>query len=116
MRSVGSHLIFELWGCDDGINSPEIVEQTLRELTEVAKARLLGLHLHPFSPQGVTGVAIISESHILIHTWPELGYAAVDLFTCGEPVDPDAVVPVLKQRFNPTHVQVLQLFRGIAGD
>ena len=83
MKSVGRHLVLELWGCQN-LNSPEIVERALLDIVEALNLTLLSLNVHPFSPIGVTGVAIVSESHVVIHTWPELSYAAVDVFTCGE--------------------------------
>ncbi len=113
MESVGRHLIMELWGCEDGLDSVEIVSRVLRESTEACGATLLEEFIHPFAPQGVTGVAVISESHIMIHTWPEHGYAAVDVFTCGKKVTPEEVVPVLERYFRPANVQVMEMKRGI---
>ena len=83
MKGIGRHLVLELWGCEN-LNSPETVEKALLDIVEALRLTLLSLNVHPFSPIGVTGVAIVSESHVVIHTWPELGYAAVDVFTCGE--------------------------------
>ncbi|MCS7002156.1 MAG: adenosylmethionine decarboxylase [Dehalococcoidia bacterium] len=113
MESVGRHLIMELWECEAGLNDPIAVSDALREATDAAGATLLEEFVHPFTPQGVTGVAVISESHILIHTWPEYGYAAVDVFTCGKHVRPEDVVPVLKHYFKPGQVQVMEMKRGI---
>jgi S-adenosylmethionine decarboxylase len=114
MESVGRHLILEMWDCEeDGLNSVEIVSRALREATEACGATLLQEMIHPFTPQGVTGVAVISESHILIHTWPEYGYAAVDVFTCGKKITPEDVLPVLRHYFRPGHVQIMEMKRGI---
>lgn len=115
MKSVGRHLILELWECQE-LNSPNVVEQALREAVEACRATLLDMRVHTFSPQGVTGVAVVSESHILIHTWPELDYAAVDVFTCGEGTEPSAVIPVLQKCFAPHRLQVMELRRGIVSD
>lgn len=115
MKSVGRHLILELWECQE-LNSPDVVEQALREATEACRATLLDLKVHTFSPQGVTGVAVVSESHILIHTWPELDYAAVDVFTCGNSTEPTAVLPVLQKHFAPQRVQVMEIRRGIVSE
>ena len=71
---------------------------------------------HQFNPHGVSGVVIISESHLAIHTWPELGYAAVDLFTCGEQCDPKVAYEFLKERFNSKDASYSQLNRGILDD
>lgn len=115
MKNIGRHLIMEMWGCS-GLNSTELVEQALREVTEVAGAILLDLIVRPYTPQGVTGVAVVSESHVMIHTWPEYGYAAVDVFTCGKKADPAAAMPVLKRIFSPERTQVMELTRGIFSD
>ena len=112
MKSVGRHLILELWDCRE-LNSPDVIERALRESVEAAGAHLLDIKIHTFHPQGVTGVAVVSESHILIHTWPELGYAAVDVFTCGSNTDPSAVLPVVRRYFSPRRIQVMELRRGI---
>ncbi len=75
-------------------------------------ATLLHLHVHAFSPQGVTGVASLAESHLALHTWPEHGYLAADVFTCGEQMQPLALVEVLEQWFEPGSVEVKELKRG----
>jgi len=114
VKSVGRHLVLELWGCDN-LNSPEIVERALLDIVEALNLTLLSLNVHPFSPIGVTGVAIVSESHVVIHTWPELGYAAVDVFTCGEQRNPEDAVPVLREHFAPERIQVMEMTRGLVG-
>jgi len=112
MKSVGRHLVLELWGCTN-LNSTIAVENALREIVDALHLTLLSLNVHPFSPVGVTGVAIVSESHIVIHTWPELGYAAVDVFTCGDQRNPEDALPVLREHFAPERVQLLEMNRGI---
>jgi S-adenosylmethionine decarboxylase len=114
LKSVGRHMILELWGCSN-LNSVDIVEQALRDMVDATDTTLLDLRVYPFSPIGVTGVAIVSESHIMIHTWPEHGYAAVDVFTCGEQRSPDAAIPVIKEYFAPERIQVMEMNRGIVG-
>ena len=104
MKSVGRHLVMELWGCEN-LNSPEIVERALLDIVEALNLTLLSLNVHPFSPIGVTGVAIVSESHVVIHTWPELGYAAVDVFTCGD-TDPATVLAYLREEIDLGEVSV----------
>ncbi len=111
MKSVGKHLVMELWGCKS-LNSVEVVELALREATEACGATLLDLSIHPFSPVGITGVAVVSESHIVIHTWPEYGYAAVDVFTCGDS-NPARAIPVFRHHFQPEKSQVMVIERGI---
>jgi len=117
MQRIGRHLILELWGCDfDRINSIEIIKRAMIETIEACHATLLDLRVYPFTPIGVTGVAILSESHMMIHTWPEHGYAAVDVFTCGFHTDPGEAVPVLRRHFKPERVQVMEMNRGLILD
>jgi S-adenosylmethionine decarboxylase len=111
MKAVGRHLILEMWGCDN-LNSADVAEQALREMVDALDVTLLDLKVYPFSPVGVTGMAIVSESHLVIHTWPELGYAAVDVFTCGAQREPEAAVAVLRAHYKPDHVQVMEMVRG----
>jgi S-adenosylmethionine decarboxylase len=112
VRSVGRHLVLELWGCRN-LNSPDAVEQALREVVAACDVTLLDLRVYPFEPIGVTGVAVLAESHINIHTWPEIGYAAVDIFTCGARKDPTAAIPVLRQFFAPERMESMEMTRGI---
>ena len=117
MQRIGRHLILELWGCDaEHINSIEVIERAITQTIEACGATLLDLRVYPFTPIGVTGVAILAESHVMIHTWPEHGYAAVDIFTCGQHTDPNLAVPVLRRYFSPERVQVMEMNRGIVVD
>jgi S-adenosylmethionine decarboxylase len=111
MQAVGRHLILEMWGCTN-LNSVETAERALREMVVALDVTLLDLKVYPFSPVGITGVAIVSESHLVIHTWPEYGYAAVDVFTCGAPRDPERAVAVLRRHYAPEHVTVMEINRG----
>jgi S-adenosylmethionine decarboxylase len=115
MKGVGTHLVLELWGCEN-LNSPEVVEQALRGIVDATDVTLLDLRVYPFQPIGVTGVAIVSESHIMIHTWPENGYAAVDIFTCGQERDLKGAMEVVRQHFSPERVQMMHITRGILVD
>ena len=115
MKSVGRHLVLELWGCKN-LNSPEVVEQALREMVTACDVTLLDLRVYPFEPIGVTGVAVLAESHINIHTWPEYGYAAVDIFTCGARKDPSAAIPALRELFTPERIETMEMTRGILLD
>lgn len=84
LTPVGTHCILELYGCSGSrLDDPGFVRQALRDAAIAAEATLLGEVVHEFDPQGVTALALLSESHISIHTWPEMQYAAVDVFTCG---------------------------------
>lgn len=112
MKGVGTHLVLELWGCAN-LNSLEIVEQALRDIVAAIDVTLLDLKVYPFSPQGVTGAAIVAESHIIIHTWPEHGYAAIDIFTCGGERDYAAAIDAVREHFTPERVQAMNMVRGI---
>ncbi len=109
---AGSHLIIDLWEASR-LDDIEHVEQAMRDAVEAAGATLLQIHLHHFTPNGgVTGVAILAESHISIHSWPERGYAAIDIFMCGD-AEPQRAIPVLKAAFRPGKLVVDTLRRGI---
>ena len=110
IRCAGVHLIIDLHGAKR-LNDIEHIEATLRRCVEAASATLLHIHLHHFQPSGVSGVAVLAESHISIHTWPEIGYAALDVFMCGS-AEPDKCVPVLREAFAADHVGVNELLRG----
>ena len=88
------------------------MENALRRCVEVSKATLLHIHLHHFTPNGgVSGVAVLSESHISVHTWPEANYAAFDVFMCGE-AEPMNSIEVLREAFSPSEIRVDELHRG----
>lgn len=92
------HLIADLAQCH-GLGDAALIEQALREAASAANARIVGLHMHHFGEgMGLTGVAMLAESHISIHTWPEEGVAAVDLFVCGENADAEAGLDVIVQQ------------------
>ena len=110
VRCAGVHLIVDLHGAER-LDDIEHIEATLRRCVEAARATLLHIHVHHFQPNGVSGVAVLAESHISIHTWPDAGYAALDVFMCGS-ADPDACVPVLRQAFSAKRVAVNELLRG----
>jgi S-adenosylmethionine decarboxylase len=111
VRCAGVHLIIDLHGAKR-LNDIEHIEATLRRCVEAASATLLHIHLHHFQPSGVSGVAVLAESHISIHTWPEAGYAALDVFMCGS-ADPDRCIPVLREAFSAKRVGVNELLRGL---
>jgi len=110
VRCAGVHLIIDLHGAK-GLNDIDLIERTLRRCVDAARATLLHMHLHHFQPTGVSGVAVLAESHISIHTWPDAGYAALDVFMCGK-ADPDACVPVLREAFQAERVEVNEILRG----
>ncbi len=111
VRCAGAHLIIDLYDAHR-LDDLDHIEATLRRAVDAARATLLHIHLHHFEPNGgVSGVAVLAESHISIHTWPENGYAALDVFMCGN-AEPDACVPVLREAFAPKHIAVSELLRG----
>lgn len=111
MVYAGTHIIIDLWGARD-LDDLELMEDTLIEAVKQVRATLLHIHLHHFQPNGgISGVAVLAESHISVHTWPERGYAAFDVFTCGDSM-PEKAVDVLKAAFNPSEVVVSSHLRG----
>jgi S-adenosylmethionine decarboxylase len=106
MKPLGRHILAEIYGCDfDTLNDLVKVEKIMVNAALEAGAEVRECVFHKFSPQGVSGVVVISESHLTIHTWPELGYAAVDVFTCGEKVDPWDAFDYLTAQFNAKRVE-----------
>jgi S-adenosylmethionine decarboxylase len=110
VRCAGVHLIIDLHGAK-GLDDIDLVETTLRRCVDAAQATLLHIHVHHFQPNGISGVAVLAESHISIHTWPEVGYAAMDVFMCGN-ANPDACIPVLREAFQAGRIDVNELLRG----
>lgn len=111
VRYAGTHLIVDLFGARQ-LDDLKHIERTLKRCVEVAGATLLHIHLHHFTPNGgVSGVAVLSESHISIHSWPEADYAALDVFMCGE-AKPHLAIDVLKEAFDASDVVVKQHLRG----
>lgn len=107
---AGTHLIIEVIG-GEGLDDERRVERAFRECVEACGATLLHIHTHKFSPQGVSGVAVLAESHISVHTWPEVGYGAFDVFMCGE-ARPWEAVGVLRRAFDAREIRVQELLRG----
>jgi spermidine synthase len=112
---LGRHVICEFWGATH-LNSPTRVEQALRDATAAGRVTLIETFVHQFSPHGISGIAVIAESHIAVHTWPEHGYVAADLFTCGESADIEAIIGVLRDAFEAERVECQYLTRGVAPD
>ena len=111
VRYAGVHLIIDLLGAER-LDDLDHVEATLRRCIQVAGVTLLHIHLHHFSPfGGVSGVAVLAESHISIHTWPERDYAALDIFMCGG-TNPHLAVEVLREAFAPKRLVVSEHLRG----
>jgi S-adenosylmethionine decarboxylase len=108
------HFLVELFGCEPRhLNDEKALRALLRAAAEAAGARVVAEVFHPFAPHGVTGVVVIEESHLSIHTWPESVYAAVDFFTCGD-VQPVRAIELLTGELHATRVEVLEIARGRA--
>lgn len=114
MDALGRHVLAEIHGCDrDVLDDPKRVEKIMVDAALEAGAEIREVVFHQFAPQGVSGVVVISESHLAIHTWPELGYAAVDVFTCGDRVDPWTACRFIFDRFGAKHVTASEVHRGM---
>ena len=111
MRFAGMHLLVDLWGASN-LTDPAHIDVALKEAALAAGATILHSHFHHFSPNGgVSGVLVLAESHISIHTWPERDFAAVDIFMCGA-CDPHLSVPVLRRAFTPQRLDLDEQRRG----
>jgi S-adenosylmethionine decarboxylase len=112
-KPLGHHLLIELYGCNPlCIDSLEIVSQVLQGIAKEVKATVLGETFHKFEPQGVTGILLLAESHFSIHTWPEKQYAAIDFFTCGDPVPVRRVPGMARTSFEATKMDLREMDRG----
>jgi S-adenosylmethionine decarboxylase len=112
VKFAGTHLLIELWGAKH-LGDSARTEAALREGAVTAGATILHCHLHHFGPNaGLSGVLVLAESHISIRTWPERGYAAIDVFMCGV-CDPYKTIPAIKRAFEPDSVQVVESRRGV---
>ena len=99
-ENIGRHCILELYQCDHAkLNDEAFIRTTITSSAKIAGATLINLVTHSFKPQGVTGLALLAESHISIHTWPEIGYAAIDVFTCGDHTMPEKACKLLFKEF-----------------
>lgn len=112
VKFAGTHLLVDLWGATN-LCDPDHIDRALREAAEAAGATILHGHFHHFSPNGgVSGVLVLAESHISIHTWPERDFAAVDIFMCGA-CNPYHGVPALKAAFKPKTINLGEQRRGL---
>jgi S-adenosylmethionine decarboxylase len=117
-RGVGRHLIVELFGCDDDLmKDASGLLNLLVEAAEQSGASIVGRYAERFGGGGgVSAIVVIKESHIAIHTWPEIKYASVDIFTCGEKADPWKAYEIIVSRLNPRDSSVFEIIRGVAID
>lgn len=114
MEAVGRHILLELYECDSSIlNNVEVVEAIMREAAQKAGATILGGTFHKFDPHGVTGILAIAESHLSVHTWPEYEYAAVDVFICGDQVNPEVSCLCIIKGFKAQKKTLFEMKRGM---
>ncbi len=113
MHALGKHLLVELYECSpDRLNDVTRIEQSMVRAAREAGATVINTSFHHFSPYGVSGVVVIQESHLSIHTWPEHGFAAVDIFTCGDSLDPDVACTLLRASLQATRASTREVHRG----
>lgn len=114
MHALGTHLLVDLRDCNPAIlQSLEAVRDALVSAAKEAKATIVDISFHEFSPFGISGMVVIAESHLSIHTWPEYGYAAVDIFTCGDVIKPEVAAASLIERFESKNPSMVEMKRGI---
>ena len=117
MRALGRHLLLELKECNrEVLNDLDLLEKYLSDTAEKIGATVVNKAFHQFSPHGVSGVVVVAESHLCIHTWPEYGYASIDVFTCGETIDPKDAVDILVDKLQAGHSSYMELERGVFTD
>ncbi len=114
MKRLGRHVLAEFSGCDkELLNNLDAIETILKEAARRAQATIVDTVFHRYNPHGVSGVVVIAESHMSIHTWPEYGYAAADFFTCGDQVDPWEACRYIKEKLQCRDMSTRELQRGI---
>jgi len=114
MDTMGRHVIAELWGCDAAkLNDLQGVERIMVNAALEAGAEVREVAFHKFAPHGVSGVVIISESHLTIHSFPEHGYASIDVYTCGDRIDPNVACDYITEALRATTRESVQVARGM---
>lgn len=110
---LGQHLLVEFYNCNpETLDQVDVIERHMNEAANACGATIVQSSFHRFEPYGVSGVVVISESHLAIHTWPEYGYASVDLFTCGDTVEPMVAYEYLKEALEAKGIEIQMLKRG----
>jgi len=114
LETLGRHILIEFYNCNEEIlASPELIEKHMNKAAKIANATIVNSVFHHFNPYGVSGAVIISESHLAIHTWPEYGYAAVDVFTCGDKINPWIAFDFLEDVFEADRSESMEIPRGM---
>ncbi|TYP95365.1 S-adenosylmethionine decarboxylase [Fodinibius salinus] len=113
-EALGRQILVELYDCaSDKINDTDFIKTTMLEATRASGATIISHDFHKFSPHGVSGVIVIAESHVSIHSWPEYDYAAVDIFTCGNTINAEAIRDSLEKEFEAQHISEEEIERGV---
>ena len=116
MNALGKHFLLELKDCDkEVLNDLSFLKGALLTAANESGATVLGESFHQFNPHGVSGVVVIAESHLVIHTWPEYGYAAADIFTCGNSVQPEKAAEIIIEKLGANNHSIIEMQRGILG-
>ena len=114
MNALGRHILAEYYSCDiNALDNTTFLENGMRDAVVASGATIIDTKFHQFSPYGVSGVIVIAESHMTIHTWPEYGYAAIDFFTCGDRVDPWKAFDHMKHILKPENYSTREIQRGL---
>jgi len=114
VQALGRHLLLELFDCDaEALNSLETVKTSMVEAAKRAQATIVDVVFHEFNPFGISGVVVIAESHLSIHTWPEYRFAAVDIFSCGDVLQPEVAASYLVEQFGAERASVVEMQRGM---
>lgn len=114
MEALGRQILVEFYDCNpDKINNVDFIESSILTATRTSGATIISYNFHKFSPHGVSGVVVIAESHVSIHSWPEYNYAAVDIFTCGDTIDPWVIQEYLKEDFESKNISSMEMKRGM---
>lgn len=113
MEALGRHFLIELFGCNKAtLDNVEKVEDILMEAAIRSKATIIKSSFHHFNPHGVSGMIIIAESHLSVHTWPEYGYIAADIFTCGKVLNPEKGIECMVENFEASYSSITEIKRG----
>lgn len=113
MNALGRHLLMELEDCnEETLNDLETLKAAMLAAADEAGATVLGESFHRFAPHGISGVVVVAESHLFIHTWPEYGYAAADIFTCGTTVHPEKAAEILVEKLGARTHSIQEIQRG----
>jgi S-adenosylmethionine decarboxylase len=115
LKALGTHIVCELSGCDpSALTDVDAVREMMIGAAKASRATIMEVAFHRFEPQGVSGVVVLAESHISIHTWPETGYAAMDFYTCGDHTDPWLAAEFAAKALSAKTMQTTEVKRGIA--